>query len=83
MFSIKGRFVWLSGERFTYKSWNTGEPNIDRNEKCVGIHTTRDFNWNDDPCNRTSYGPIRHRPLCMKEGTISTYLHFMLRKIVY
>ena len=72
MFSIKGKFVWLSGKPFTYTSWKTGKPNSALNEKCVGVHTTWDFGWNDDHCNKSNYksttnicNNCKYRPLCM------------------
>ena len=77
IFSIKGRFVWLSGKPFNYTSWQAGEPNIDRSQECAGIHTTRRlgsnriiFDWNDELCSNTQWKTYRYKPLCKKENGI-------------
>ena len=67
MFSIKGKFYWQSGRPFEYNgftSWKTGEPNSVRKESCVGVHTTWDFDWNDELCSATKYKSTKYRPLC-------------------
>ena len=66
IFSIKGKFVWLSGEPFKYKSWKTGEPNYVplNQESCVGVHTTWNFNWSDEFCSVNKYKSTKFRPLC-------------------
>lgn len=47
----EGRFVYLSGGAVTYSKWNTGEPNNLRNEDCVVIHESGE--WNDVDCSST------------------------------
>lgn len=46
----EGQFVWVTGESFTYKNWNTGEPNNSGDEDHVQMYLPPSNNpskWND------------------------------------
>lgn len=52
----EGKFTWVTGEKFDYSNWNSGEPNNDNNEDYVALyikisgnlwHQTADLVWND------------------------------------
>ena len=66
---MQGKFVWLSGQPFTYTNWKPNEPNSGVNQNCDGVHTWKgDFGWNDAECSYTTFLGSKWRPLCEKQA---------------
>lgn len=49
--STETRWVWTSGEGWSYTNWNSGEPNNYFNEDCGELYSSG--GWNDEDCGST------------------------------
>ncbi|XP_046565167.1 perlucin-like [Haliotis rubra] len=48
---VEGRFMWSrSGDPITYSNWVPGEPSSAGYEDCLALFTSKNFMWNDAPC---------------------------------
>ncbi|XP_046357376.1 echinoidin-like [Haliotis rufescens] len=48
---VEGNFMWSwSGDPIVYSHWVPGEPNSLGDEDCMALFTSRNFMWNDAPC---------------------------------
>ncbi|XP_074840324.1 C-type lectin lectoxin-Thr1-like [Carettochelys insculpta] len=58
------RWRWTDRSLYSYKPWNTGEPNNDYNvEYCTELVNWRDYkNWNDKDCSTKNGFVCKYRP---------------------
>ncbi|KJU87798.1 secreted protein containing C-type lectin domain protein [Candidatus Magnetobacterium bavaricum] len=64
----EGTYVWVGGQNYEYRNWNTGEPNGGADEDCVIMHNSDTAgdpvtagSWRDVPCTHS------HQAIMMKQ----------------